>query len=52
MNRTWYYLTSDDMNTWAKNINDEKLFYQLLSQSLHRRPVLKTSYLKLKKKYE
>lgn len=48
----WYYLTSEDMKTWAKNITDKKLFYQLQSQALHRRPLLKESYLKLKKRYE
>ncbi len=48
----WYYLTSEDMKTWAKNIKDKKLFYQLQSQALHRRPILKDAYLKLKKRYE
>ena len=48
----WYYLTSEDMKTWAKNITNKKLFYQLQSQALHRRPMLKVSYLKLKKIYE
>jgi len=47
----WYYLKSEDMKTWAKNIKDKKLFYQLQSQCLHRIPMLKQSYLKLKKKY-
>jgi len=48
----WYYLTGEDMKTWAKNITDEKLFYSLQNQSLKRIPMLKESYLKLKKRYE
>lgn len=48
----WYYLTKEDMNTWAKNITNKKLFYQLQSQALNRTPMLKDSYIKLKKKYE
>ena len=52
MSSIWYYLKSEDMKTWAKNITNEKLFYQLQSQALQHRPMLKTSYLKLKKKYE
>ena len=48
----WYYLTAEDMKSWAKKIKDKELFYQLQSQALHRRPMLKQSYLKLKKKYE
>ena len=51
MNSIWYYLTAEDMKSWAKNITDEKLFYQLQSQALHRRPMLKTSYIKLMKQY-
>lgn len=51
MNSTWKYLTAEDMKTWAKNITDKKLFYQLQSQCLHRRPMLKISYDKLKKQY-
>ena len=52
MSSMWYYLTSEDMTTWAKNIRNKKLFYQLQSQALQRRPMLKDSYLKLKNKYE
>ena len=52
MNSIWYYLTAEDMKSWAKNITDEKLFYQLQQQALHRRPMLKVAYLKLKKKYD
>jgi len=48
----WYYLTAEDMNTWVKTIADKKLYYQLQSQCLHRRPMLKRSYEQLKKKYE
>ena len=47
----WYYLKAEDMKTWAKNIKDKKLFYQLQSQCLHRRPILKDAYEKLKKQY-
>jgi len=48
----WYYLNKEDITGWCKNITDEKLFYQLQSQSIHRIPMLKESYIKLKKKYE
>ena len=48
----WYYLKSEDMKSWAKNITNKKLFYQLQQQALHRRPMLKVAYLKLKKKYD
>ena len=48
----WYYLKSEDMNSWAKNITDKKLYYQLQSQCLHRRPMLKDAYLRLKKQYD
>ena len=51
MSSIWYYLTSEDMKSWAKNIEDEKLFYQLQSQCLNRIPMLKDSYSKLKKQY-
>lgn len=49
---SWKYLEKEDMQTWAKNIQDKKLFYQLQSQCLQRRPMLKTSYESLKSKYE
>lgn len=52
MDNIWYYLTAKDMKTWAKNIKDKKLFYQLQFQCLNRVPTLKVSYEKLKKKYE
>ena len=52
MNSIWYYLTAEDMKSWAKNITDEKLFYQLQQQALHRRPMLKIAYDKLKKQYD
>lgn len=48
---SWKYLEKEDMNTWAKNIEDKKLFYQLQSQCLQRRPMLKSAYESLKKKY-
>ena len=48
----WYYLTAEDMKTWAKNITDKKLYYKLKSQALHRRPMLRVSYEKLKKQYD
>ena len=47
----WYYLTAEDMTSWALNIKDKKLYYQLQSQALQRRPMLKTAYEQLKKKY-
>jgi hypothetical protein len=48
----WYYLTSEDMKSWAKNITNKKLFYQLQSQCLKRIPMLKESYERLKKQYQ
>lgn len=48
----WYYLKEEDMKTWVKNIQDKKLYYQLQSQCLHRIPMLKVSYEKLKKNYD
>ncbi len=48
----WYYLTKEDMIIFKKIITDKKLYYQLQSQALHRRPMLKVAYLKLKKTYE
>lgn len=48
----WYYLTAEDMSSWAKNIKDKKLYYKLQSQALSRRPMLKQSYLKLRQEYE
>jgi len=47
----WHYLTKEDMLIFKHNITDKKLFYQLQSQALHRRPMLKESYDKLIKKY-
>ena len=47
----WYYLTSEDMKSWAKNITNEKLSHQLQNQCLKRIPMLKVSYDKLKKQY-
>jgi hypothetical protein len=52
MNSIWYYLTSEDMKTWAKNITDKKLFYQLQNQCLKRIPMLKQSYERIKKQYQ
>ena len=49
MNSIWYYLTAEDMQSWAKKIKDKELFYQLQSQCLNRIPMLKDSYSKLKK---
>ncbi len=48
----WYYLKSEDMKTWAKNIKDKKLFYSLQNQCLKRIPMLKESYERLKKQYQ
>ena len=48
----WYYLKAEDMKSWAKNITNKKLFYQLQNQCLKRIPMLKDSDLKLKKRYE
>lgn len=46
----WYYLTKSDMELFKGKVSD-KLYYQLLNQSLHRIPMLKKSYEQLKKKY-
>ena len=48
----WHYLKSEDMKTWAKNIKDKKLFYQLQNQCLKRIPMLKQSYERLKKQHQ
>jgi hypothetical protein len=47
----WYYLKAEDIKGWVKNIKNKKLYYQLQSQCLHRIPMLKTSYERLKKQY-
>jgi len=47
----WYYLTSEDYQTIIKPIKNPKLKYQLYSQYISRRPMLKTAYQQLKKKY-
>lgn len=39
------------MIIFKKIIKDDKLLYQLQSQALHRRPMLKEAYYKLIKKY-
>lgn len=47
----WYYLKPDDYQNIIKKINNPSLKYKLYSQYISRRPMLKESYLKLKKKY-
>jgi len=47
----WHYLTKEDMIIFKQIITDKKLYYQLQSQALHRRPMLKDAYDKLIKKY-
>mgnify|MGYP001152512783 CR=1 FL=1 len=46
----WYYIKKEDIEFFKGKVGD-KLYYQLLNQSLHRIPMLKTSYEKLKKKH-
>ena len=52
MSSIWYYLKAEDMKTWAKNIKNKKLYYQLQNQCLKRIPMLKTAYERLKKQYQ
>ena len=40
------------MKTWAKNIKNKKLYYQLQNQCLKRIPMLKESYERLKKQHQ
>ena len=51
MKNTWYYLNKEDIEFFKDKVSD-KLYYQLLHQSLKRIPILKESYESLKKKYE
>ena len=48
----WYYLTAEDYQTIIKPIRNKQLKYKLLSQYRGRIPMLKSSYLKLKKQYD
>lgn len=47
----WYYLKPDDYSTIIKKVKNFKLKNQLYSQYIGRIPMLKSSYLNLKKKY-
>ena len=49
-NMTWYYLDKADIEFFKGKVND-KLYYQLLHQSIKRIPMLKESYESLKRKY-
>lgn len=46
----WYYLKKEDIEFFKGKVND-KLYYQLLNQSLKRIPMLKKGYESLKKQY-
>ena len=46
----WYYLKKEDIEFFKGKVGD-KLYYQLLNQSLKRIPMLKESYESLKRKY-
>lgn len=46
----WYYLKKEDVEFLKGKVGD-KLYYQLLNQSLKRIPMLKRSYEKLMKQY-
>jgi len=47
----WYYLNSEDYKNIIKKISNPSLKYKLYSQYKSRRPMLKTAYEELKKKY-
>ena len=47
----WYYLTSDDYQTIIKPMQDKTLKYKLFNKYKNRIPMLRVSYLNLKKKY-
>ena len=47
----WHYLDNQDMTTWVKKA-PKSLYWKLHSQAIARIPLLKESYIKLKKKYE
>jgi len=51
MSSIWYYLTPEDYQTIIKPIKNPALKYKLYSQYVSRRPMLKTAYEELKKKY-
>lgn len=50
MNKTWYYLTSEDMKLFYKVLPKE-LYWKLSAQARARIPMLTESYNQLKKKY-
>ena len=48
----WYYLTPDDYQNIIKNIKDIGFRNKLYNQYISRIPMLKASYLRLKKQYD
>lgn len=49
----WKYLTTDDMSGWIKQlkVKNKNLYWKLSHQCRARIPMLKSVYIKLKKKY-
>jgi len=49
----WKYITTEDMNTWVKQLKhkDKELYWKLSAQCRARIPMVKSAYIALKKKY-
>lgn len=51
MNKTWQYLNNEDYHSWIKQIKNLELKWKLISMYRSGRPMLRSSYNQLKKKY-